>query len=113
MEKKKNQGINFVNNISFPKGDTETFENSEDLNVIPLENMGKKEEVVEVPQEKEKVSINTEKKKMSEVSSKNDVFICYLCERKFPSLEKLKLHEMMSELHKKNLEAKGLAAATQ
>ena len=31
-------------------------------------------------------------------------FICYICQRKFPSEEKLKLHESMSELHKANLE---------
>ena len=40
-------------------------------------------------------------------SSNNNItqtFICYICQRKFPSEEKLKLHESMSELHKANLE---------
>ena len=36
--------------------------------------------------------------------------ICTVCKRKFPSVEKLRLHERMSELHKQNL-AKNAATA--
>lgn len=45
-------------------------------------------------------SFEPEKEKKEE----NVSFICYICQRKFPNEEKLKLHEMKSELHKKNLE---------
>ena len=45
-------------------------------------------------------SFEPEKEKTEE----NVSFICYICQRKFPSEEKLKLHEMKSELHKKNIE---------
>ena len=40
----------------------------------------------------------------SSSNNATQTFICYICQRKFPSEEKLKLHESMSELHKANLE---------
>lgn len=49
-------------------------------------------------------SFEPEKEKKEEPIS----YICYLCQRKFPSEEKLKFHEMKSELHKQNLEKQKL-----
>lgn len=33
----------------------------------------------------------------------NESVICYICKRKFPSLEKLIKHEQLSDLHKVNI----------
>ncbi len=34
------------------------------------------------------------------IEEKNEEFICHVCKRKFPTQEKLKMHEEMSALHK-------------
>lgn len=45
----------------------------------------------------------------NEPPAQNIAFICYICQRKFPTEEKLKIHESMSELHKQNLEKQKLS----
>ena len=45
---------------------------------------------------------------ISNIKSQQELIICHICERKFQSLEKLKLHEDQSALHKENLRKKGL-----
>lgn len=49
------------------------------------------------------MSINNNNNNVPNPSAINTTFICYICQRKFLTEEKLKNHEKLSELHKKNL----------
>ena len=52
-------------------------------------------------------NINKNKKEENEDKNNNNEnkeAICLICQRKFASLDKLKLHEKLSELHRQNLE---------
>jgi len=63
-------------------------------NVVSLDNLTNDNNEKEKEQNEKKDNINNNETK--------DI-ICEICRRKFPSLEKLALHEKMSELHKRNL----------
>ena len=59
-------------------------------NVVSIDNMKDNEE-----KEEKNKEINQDNYKEA---------ICIICQRKFPSFDKLKLHEQLSALHKQNLE---------
>ena len=88
-EEKENSDNDNNNNNEIAKEEGE-FDSSK-YNVVSLDNMKNEDNNIEDKNNDNKV-----------VEEKKDI-ICVICQRKFNSLEKLALHEKISELHKNNL----------
>ena len=82
-ENELDDGINNTNNDYNEKFDISKY------NVVSMDNM--------------KQDNNEEENRNKDIEENNKEAICLICQRKFASVEKLKLHEKLSELHQQNL----------
>ena len=82
-ENELDDDINNTNNDYNEKFDLSKY------NVVSLDNM--------------KQDNNEEENRNKDIEENNKEAICLICQRKFASVEKLKLHEKLSELHQQNL----------
>ena len=82
-ENELDDDINNTNNDYNEKFDISKY------NVVSMDNM--------------KQDNNEEENRNKDIEENNKEAICLICQRKFASVEKLKLHEKLSELHQQNL----------
>ena len=110
IEEQKNLDEKNENEINNDKNNEEEENNDDDndnkidkeggefdfskYNVVSLDNMKN--------ENNNKDDNNNNNENKNKVEEKKDI-ICVICQRKFNSLEKLALHEKISELHKNNL----------
>ena len=105
-EKNKNISKNSDNNNDEEENENENEDNNYNeqfdiskYNVISLDNMKNNND-----NDNDNNNNNNNDSKNEEIINKNNKeIICLICQRKFASVEKLALHEKLSELHKQNL----------
>lgn len=110
MAEKKNKEINEQKEKYGENSDEDNVENEENNNEridMSKYNVVNLDEVMGVGENKDEEKNNSKGKEKNnegnEIEEKKEI-ICVICQRKFPSVKKLEIHEKLSEMHKRNLE---------
>ena len=113
MEKKMNDWMNqqnkeFEKNLEKENEDKQSENNNEEENENNEDNNYNYNEQFDVSKynvvSMDNLDKNNKEENEIEIKEENKEAICLICQRKFASFDKLKLHEKLSELHRQNLE---------